>query len=127
MVEDEFLTALTAIDLLESIGCEVVGPAARLLLAVQLAQCETLDAAVLDINLAGEFVWPVAEELQRRGVPFVFLSAYSRSSMIPGNFATVPLLAKPVETSRFLRHLNEIWPPLRMASSLLRLENPAEV
>jgi CheY-like chemotaxis protein len=109
LVEDEFLAALTTIDLLESIGCEVVGPAARLALAVQLAQSESLDAAVLDINLAGELVWPVAEALQRRRVPFLFLSAYSQSAMIPRHLAGAPLLAKPLEKGRFLRHLSAIW------------------
>jgi AmiR/NasT family two-component response regulator len=53
VVEDEFLAALTTVDFLESIGCEVVGPAARLSPALELAQSEALDAAVLDINIAG--------------------------------------------------------------------------
>jgi DNA-binding NarL/FixJ family response regulator len=49
VVEDEFLVSLTTIDLLESIGCEIVGPATRLAAAVQLAQSESLDAAVLNV------------------------------------------------------------------------------
>ena len=55
----------TPIDLLERIGCEIVGPAARLAAAVQLAQSESLDAAVLDIDIAGEMIWPVAANLTR--------------------------------------------------------------
>lgn len=61
-MEDEFLAGLTTIGVLEGFGCEVVGPVARLAMALRLAKFETLDAAVLDINVAGELIWPVAEE-----------------------------------------------------------------
>jgi CheY-like chemotaxis protein len=64
---------------------------------------------VLDINIAGDMVWPVAEELQRRGVPFIFLSAHSRPSEIPIAFAAVPRLDKPLEQIRLLRQLSAIW------------------
>ena len=109
VVEDEFLVSLTTIDLLESIGCEIVGPTARLAAAVQLAQSESLDAAVLDINIAGDMVWPVAEELRRRGVPFLFLSTYPQQNVIPVLFASAPRLEKPLEQNRLLRHLSAIW------------------
>jgi CheY-like chemotaxis protein len=109
VVEDEFLIALTTIDLLESVGCETVGPAARLSEAVQLAQSEALDAALLDIDIAGEVIWPVADELQRRGVPFAFVSAYPRMDVIPARFAGAPRLDKPLETNRLLGHLSALW------------------
>ncbi|HEY5337484.1 MAG TPA: hypothetical protein VIJ85_04715 [Rhizomicrobium sp.] len=109
MVEDDFLVSLTTVDFLESIGCEVVGPAARLAAAFELARSESLDAAVLDINIAGDMVWPVAEILRRRGVPFIFLSAHARFSEIPIPFAAVPRLDKPLEQNRLLRQLSAIW------------------
>jgi two-component SAPR family response regulator len=109
VVEDDFLVSLMTVDFLESIGCEVVGPAARLATAFELAQSESLDAAVLDINIAGDMVWPVAEVLRRRGVPFIFLSAHPRLSEIPIPFAAVPRLEKPLEKNRLLRHLSAIW------------------
>ena len=56
VVEDDFLVSLMTVDFLQSIGCEVVGPAVRLPAALQLAQSESLDAALLDINLAGDMV-----------------------------------------------------------------------
>jgi CheY-like chemotaxis protein len=108
VVEDEFLVSLTTIDLLESVGCEVVGPVASLEAAVELAQSEPLDAAVLDINIAGKPIWPVAEELRRRSVPFLFLSAYSLLNAIPELFAAAPRVAKPLEQARFLRQFNAI-------------------
>jgi hypothetical protein len=71
-VEDEFLAGLTTIGVLEGFGCEVVGPVARLAMALRLAKFETLDAAVLDINVAGELIWPVAEELHIVACPSGF-------------------------------------------------------
>jgi CheY-like chemotaxis protein len=109
VVEDEYLAALTTIDFLQRIGCQVVGPAARLPAALQLARTEALDAAVLDINIAGAMVWPVAEKLLRRGVPYLFLSAYSEQNMIPARFATAPCLAKPLEQDRLFQQLKVMW------------------
>jgi CheY-like chemotaxis protein len=106
VVEDEFLVALATTDLLESLGCVIVGPAARLGAAVQLARSESIDAAVLDVDIAGEMVWPVAEELWRRGVPFLFLSAYASLIAFPPPFAAVPRLEKPIEKVRLLRQLD---------------------
>jgi chemotaxis family two-component system sensor kinase Cph1 len=109
VVDDEFLAGLTAIDFLESIGCEVVGPAARLAHALHLARSEPLDAALLDINLADEMVWPVAEVLRLKHVPFLFLSAFSQSNLLPEAFAGAPSLAKPLDPVRLLRHLHALW------------------
>jgi CheY-like chemotaxis protein len=109
VAEDEFLAGLTTIQVLESSGCVVVGPAARIEVALRLVQSEALDAAVLDINLAGELIWPVAEHLEHREVPFVFLSAYSQQAMIPARFASAPFLEKPMNHARFLHHLAAIW------------------
>src|SRR5665213_1154951 len=97
VVEDEFLVSLTTTDFLEDIGCEVVGPAASLAAAIRLAESEPLDAAVLDINIAGDMIWPVAEELRRRDVPFLFLSEYTQFTAIPVLFAAAPRLEKPLE------------------------------
>ena len=109
VVEDEFLVSLTTTDFLESVGCEVVGPAARLAMAVQLAQSESLDAAVLDIDIAGETIWPVASELQQRGVPFLFLSVHIPLMKFPARFAAAPRLDKPLVPHRLLDRLSAIW------------------
>lgn len=109
VVEDEFLVALSTTDVLEDADCEIVGPASRVAMALGLALSEKLDAAVLDINLAGEMIWPVAEALASRGVPFVFLSAYTPLSVIPTVFAAIPRLDKPLNGDRLLRELGAIW------------------
>jgi DNA-binding response OmpR family regulator len=126
VVEDEFLAGLTTIDLLESMGCEVVGPAAHLADALDLARSETLDAALLDINLRDEMVWPVAEILQLKKVPLLFLSAFSQLNGLPEPFAGVPSLAKPLEPGRLLSHLHAIWdvPSPGSRKGLLRAGRP---
>lgn len=109
VVEDEFLIALATADLLESLGCVVIGPAARLTAALSFAQLEPVDAAILDINLAGEPVWPVAEELRRRNVPFLYLSAYQDADIVPAHISGVPYLQKPLNEPRLQRTLAAIW------------------
>lgn len=109
VVEDEFLVSLVTVDLLHSVGCMVVGPAARIAAALKFAQSESLDAAVLDIDIAGDTIWPVAEELRRRSVPFLFLSAHAHQGLIPATFAAALRLDKPVEKDRLLRGLNALW------------------
>jgi CheY-like chemotaxis protein len=109
VVEDEYLVSLATIDLLESVGCVILGPEARLAKAVRSAQSEALDAAVLDIDVAGELVWPVADALLRRGVPFLFLSAYAHQDVVPARFAAAVRLEKPLEKDRLLRSLDTMW------------------
>jgi DNA-binding response OmpR family regulator len=108
VVEDDFLVSLATTDLLETMGCVIIGPACRVVAALQLAQTAELDAAVLDIDIAGEMVWPVAEELQRRNVPFLFLSAYPTSG-VPLLFAAAPHLEKPLRQEELLRHIGAMW------------------
>jgi DNA-binding response OmpR family regulator len=68
-----------------------------------------LDAAVLDIDLAGELIWPVAEELRRRGVPLIFVSAYQELPDAPPLFEAAPHLEKPLEEKRLVHELGAIW------------------
>lgn len=66
---------------LEDFGCQVVGPAARVQAALDMLELEPIDAAVLDVNIAGEVVMPVADALASRGIPFVFATAYGRAGV----------------------------------------------
>ncbi len=95
VVEDSFLVAQHLQDVFEGCGCEIVGPASRVSSALKLAGESPLDGAILDINLAGEYCFPVAELLRERGVPFIFLTGYDSSTIIPPEFRKVPCLAKP--------------------------------
>lgn len=76
VVEDEMMVAMLMEDMLADIGHQVVGVAQNLAVALQMAQERDFDIAILDINLAGERSFPVAQLLAERGVPFMFATGY---------------------------------------------------
>ena len=76
VVEDEFLIALELDEALRNAGYQVLGPASSVSAALELLQSERPDAAVLDVNLAGEWVTPVAEALRGMLVPFILATGY---------------------------------------------------
>jgi DNA-binding NarL/FixJ family response regulator len=96
VVEDEPVVAMCLEDMLEELDCETIGPAMRLAEGLALAESEAIEAAILDINLAGERSTPIAEALRRRGVPFAFASGYGTA---PEGFETLPLIEKPYRTT----------------------------
>ena len=106
VVEDEYLIAAALERALEGRGAEVVGPAGSVEGALRLVEAEgdRLDGAVLDINLRDERVYPVADVLAARGVPFVFLTGYD-AQVIPDTYAGVPRSEKPVSTALLARTL----------------------
>ena len=102
LVEDEFLlSAVLSADLQDS-GYDVLGPFASLSRGLEAVGAESFDGAVLDINLKGEMVYPLAEELLRRGIPFLFLSGYEAANM-PDAFRGHARLAKPANPAVLLR------------------------
>jgi CheY-like chemotaxis protein len=96
VVEDEALVAMALEDMLDELGCVVVDVAGTVSRGVAIAGDAglPLDVAILDVNLGGEKVYPVAERLTERGVPFVFCTGYGLSGISP-SFAHVPTIAKP--------------------------------
>ena len=96
VVEDEALVALVLADQLTDIGLSVAGPYSSVAEAKAAVVAQEFDAAILDINLRGELVYPVAEALSSRGIPFVFVTGYGRDS-IDRQFAHVPVFEKPIE------------------------------
>jgi PAS domain S-box-containing protein len=96
LVEDEALVAMMMRDSLVELGFNVVGPFDRADEALACASDEPLDAAILDVNLGGDLVYPVAERLARRDVPFVFVTGYDAEN-IDARYAHVPVLQKPIE------------------------------
>lgn len=97
LVEDEALVAMMMEDLLTELGCEVVGSFGGLKPAMDWlsTQSDLPDGAVLDVNLGGEMVFPLARELRLRGVPFVFATGYG--ALPEDGFSETPLLHKPVD------------------------------
>ena len=100
VVEDELLVAMMIEDLLLALGCEVVGPVNSVSKALQLAAVEALDGAVLDVNLEREKVYPVAEFLHDRRVPYVFLTGYGPCGIAEPH-RHHPMIQKPFPTDQF--------------------------
>jgi CheY-like chemotaxis protein len=94
VVEDQMMLGMYIANLLEDFGCEAVGPVAHVVSALPIALHEPLDAALLDLYLVDETVEPIARVLERRGIPFAFISAYPRTA-IPVHMRTHPYVGKP--------------------------------
>ena len=80
---------------LEDLGCQVVGPFARIGQALAELDGIELDVAVLDVNVRGEMIFPVAEALKARGVPMVFCTGYADLPDIPEPLRDKVRLSKP--------------------------------
>jgi DNA-binding response OmpR family regulator len=94
VVEDEMLIAMIIEDAVRDSGGEIVGPVATLEAALKLAAEEEFDAAILDVTIHGGKVYPVAELLLKRGIPFVFASGYGDWAL-PEELRDKPRLTKP--------------------------------
>ena len=97
LVEDEIVIALLVEQMLASLGHSVAGPAARLSKAMAMASQEAIDVAILDVNLGGEEVYPVADIFGGAGIPFVFVTGYGRQGLRP-EYQHRPTLSKPFLT-----------------------------
>ena len=107
VVEDDFLISLLLDEMLTTAGCVVVGPLPRLADALEAAANESCDAAVLDVNLGGERVYPVAAILAERRVPFIFVTGYS-GDVLPCEYAGQPCIAKPFRAAQLLAALSNL-------------------
>ena len=94
IVEDESLVAMLLETILEDMGCTPVGPASTVDEGLRMATDEAVDAALLDVNVAGRQVFPIAQVLKDRGVPFVFSTGYGEGGL-PDEWRGQPTLQKP--------------------------------
>jgi CheY-like chemotaxis protein len=96
LVEDEAMVAIMLEEMLAGLGCEVVGVAGSVAQGLDATEDadQRLDAAILDVNLGGEKVYPVADRLAAKGVPFMFSTGYGLAGIAP-DYARIPALAKP--------------------------------
>lgn len=105
VVEDEYLIAREVAKALRCAGAAVIGPVPTVGEALDAVAREGApDAALLDINLRGEMVYPVVDALAEHGVPVVFATGYDAGS-IPDRYAAVPRCDKPAETKTVIRAL----------------------
>ncbi|MBE9604322.1 GAF domain-containing protein [Acetobacteraceae bacterium H6797] len=106
IVEDQLLIALDLAQSFRAQGIEVGGPYATVAAALRGLQEFEPTGAVLDLNLGEDSSIPVAQELQRRSIPFVFATGYGDSLMIPPDFRHVPVVRKPYDWSTILATLS---------------------
>lgn len=103
VAEDEFILADDLRAALEDRGAVVIGPAPSVAEAMDLVQTSGhLDGAILDVNLGGERIFPVADELERRGIVYVFTTGYDRK-IIPPTYAHIPCCEKPISLGAVIR------------------------
>lgn len=104
VVEDEALIAMYVEDIVSRSGYDVAGVVSNVDDALAFIDDHTIDSAVLDVNLNGHPVYPLAEALARRGIPFVFASSYGARS-IPAPYRARPIVQKPFAPSELRRAL----------------------
>jgi two-component SAPR family response regulator len=99
VVEDDYFIADTVGNVLKDIGCDVIGPFSSIEDTIQEIGDDLPDAAVLDVNLQGRTVYPLAQALMQRKIPVLFVTGYDHST-IHRKYRSVPHLAKPVDANR---------------------------
>lgn len=109
VVEDEFLVSVALEEDLRDAGASVIGPFSNLMAALSGAERQPFDLALLDINLDGTMVYPLADTLLARQVPFLFLSGYAGADL-PSRFATQRRLSKPYDPMRLVDEILKLKP-----------------
>src|SRR5262245_543706 len=107
IVEDEAMIAGLIESILSAAGWSVVGPAATLERALATIERERLDAALLDVRLNGHEAFALADVLMRRGIPFIFVSGFTRKQ-IPPRYRDCAYIAKPFTPDAILALLEEV-------------------
>src|SRR4030095_13577248 len=109
VVEDEMMVSMLIEDMLSDLGCTVIGPASRLDEAMELVKRAELDCAVLDVNLGGQPIFPLADLLRAKGAPFAFATGYGDAGLRDVDRGS-PGLQKPFregDLARVLQPLRE--------------------
>lgn len=107
VVEDNGMLCCVLEETLREAGCCVIGPYTRLDDAMTEAPHHLIDLALLDVNLRGEFVSPLADQLEERGVPFLLTSAYQERDL-PRSLQNASTLRKPFTDTQLLDSLSAL-------------------
>lgn len=109
LVEDDFIVAFDMQTLLQDYGAHVLGPAATVAEGLSIVASSKVDAAVLDVNLNGEFVFALAQRLREQHVPLLFATAYADDDkLFPDADRTAPRVAKPVLPNVLITQLRKL-------------------
>jgi DNA-binding response OmpR family regulator len=107
IVEDEYFLANDLEEALKSHGASIVGPFGDFDAAYRRAARDHFDVAIIDINLRSETAYPIADELVRQRIPFVFYTGYA-SNVIPERFAGVKLWRKPFDPLELVEDIGRL-------------------
>jgi CheY-like chemotaxis protein len=105
LVEDEVMIRMMVADMLEELGYRVAAEAGEITEAVKLAQTTDFDFAILDVNVNGKVISPVADLIKARGRPFIFATGYG-SSGLPEEYRDRPALQKPFQLETLARMID---------------------
>lgn len=108
VVEDEYLVALLLEDMLAELGHQVIGPVGDAGKALEMAQRDPMDIAILDVNLAGLDTYSIAAALSARAIPFIFATGYGRAKLRPP-YRDAPMLQKPFQLSELERAFADVF------------------
>ena len=108
IVEDRYLIASELADKVRRLGARVLGPSPSVANATEILAEDTVEAALLDIDLEGELVYPLAELLDARGVPFVFVTGFDDETL-PPPWRGRPSLTKPININELRRELIAVF------------------
>ena len=108
VLEDEFMVGTAIADMLEDAGHDVAGPVRTLREARRIVAVESVDGAVLDINLGRENSLALALEITRRGLPVLFVTAHPKE-FLTGPWRHLPCLEKPFTTNQLLDHVAALF------------------
>ena len=106
IVEDEGMVAMLLEEIVDELGYTVVGPVAHVAPALELLEAEEIDGALLDVNLVGERSYPIADALDERGRPYVFITGYGLAGLDEA-YRDRPVLQKPFTRDRLEQALTQ--------------------
>lgn len=111
IVEDEFLIAIHVADIMTGLGFDVVGPVGHIDQAMGVIDIDPVAGAILDVNLSGHLVFPLAGQLAARNIPFILTSGYE-SDGLPLEWRSRPHLRKPVMERELARLAMQVFGPM---------------
>src|ERR1700756_1894445 len=106
LVEDEVMIRMMVADMLEELGYRIAAEAGEISEAIRLAQSVDFDLAILDVNVNGKVISPVADLIAARNRPFIFATGYG-SSGLPAEYRDRPALQKPFQIETLARTIEQ--------------------
>jgi DNA-binding response OmpR family regulator len=107
LIEDETMVSFLIEEMLEKLGAAAIRHAARLDAGLALVAAKLPGLAILDVNISGETVFPIAERLEAAAVPFVFITGYGRGGL-HGRWSSREVLQKPLTAQEFEQGLRRV-------------------